>query len=170
MFLWDGSRLRMREAFARTWALSPHNKGLQLTKAARCAPFAHRSWGQSLRAAFAAEARCSTHRMAPTFPDSHSSITASLTAGASSSSGWRGFYGGSIVAAPKSRGGGKGSPWSGIKEASWLRGTLGPIGLVQNNALQLTRREGAAGALRCRPVVVESRLAAERECWAGIEP
>jgi len=36
------------------------NKGLQLTKAARCAPFAFRSWGQSLRAAFAAEARCST--------------------------------------------------------------------------------------------------------------
>ena len=35
------------------------NKGLQLTKAARCAPFAFRSWGQSLRAAFAAEARCS---------------------------------------------------------------------------------------------------------------
>ena len=37
------------------------NKGLQLTKAARCAPFAFRSWGQSLRAAFAAEARCCTH-------------------------------------------------------------------------------------------------------------
>jgi hypothetical protein len=36
------------------------NKGLQLTKAARCAPFAFRLWGQSLRAAFAAEARCST--------------------------------------------------------------------------------------------------------------
>ena len=36
------------------------NKGLQLTKAARCAPFAFRSWGQSLREAFAAEARCST--------------------------------------------------------------------------------------------------------------
>jgi hypothetical protein len=34
------------------------NKGLQLTKAARCAPFAFRLWGQSLRAAFAAEARC----------------------------------------------------------------------------------------------------------------
>ena len=38
------------------------NKGLQLTKAARCAPFAFYSWGQSLRAAFAAEARCSTGR------------------------------------------------------------------------------------------------------------
>jgi len=36
------------------------NKGLQLTKAARCAPFAFRLWGQSLRAAFAAEARCWT--------------------------------------------------------------------------------------------------------------
>jgi len=36
----------------------PSNKGLQLTKTARCAPFAFRSWGQSLRAAFAAEARC----------------------------------------------------------------------------------------------------------------
>ena len=35
-----------------------HNKGLQLTKAARCAPFALCLWGQSLRAAFAAEARC----------------------------------------------------------------------------------------------------------------
>ena len=37
------------------------NKGLQLTKAARCAPFLVRSWGQSLRAAFAAEARCSAY-------------------------------------------------------------------------------------------------------------
>jgi hypothetical protein len=36
------------------------NKGLQLTRAARCAPFAFRLWGQSLRAALAAEARCST--------------------------------------------------------------------------------------------------------------
>ena len=34
------------------------NNGLQLTKAARCAPFAFRSWGQSLRAAFAAEPGC----------------------------------------------------------------------------------------------------------------
>jgi hypothetical protein len=34
------------------------NKGLQLTRAARCAPFAFRLWGQSLRAALAAEARC----------------------------------------------------------------------------------------------------------------
>ena len=41
-------------------ATVPHNKGLQLTKAARCAPFAFRLWGQSLKAAFAAEARCST--------------------------------------------------------------------------------------------------------------
>ena len=31
------------------------NNGLQLTKATRCAPFALRSWGQSLRVAFAAE-------------------------------------------------------------------------------------------------------------------
>ena len=36
------------------------NNGLQLTKAARCAPFAFRSWGQSLRAAFAAEPGCWT--------------------------------------------------------------------------------------------------------------
>ena len=36
----------------------PDNNGLQLTKAARCAPFAFRSWGQSLRAAFAAEPGC----------------------------------------------------------------------------------------------------------------
>ena len=40
----------------------PPNKGLQLTKAARCAPFGFRSWGQSLRAAFAAEARCSLYQ------------------------------------------------------------------------------------------------------------
>jgi hypothetical protein len=33
----------------------PSNNGMQLTKAARCAPFAFRSWGQSLRAAFAAD-------------------------------------------------------------------------------------------------------------------
>ena len=35
------------------------NNGMQLTKAARCAPFAFRSWGQSLRAAFAADPGCS---------------------------------------------------------------------------------------------------------------
>jgi len=45
---------------------APHNNGLQLTKAARCAPLAFRSWGQSLRAAFAAEPECSTDgRAAP---------------------------------------------------------------------------------------------------------
>ena len=38
----------------------PPNNGLQLTRAARCAPFALRSWGQSLRAALAAEPGCST--------------------------------------------------------------------------------------------------------------
>ncbi len=38
----------------------PLNNGLQLTRSARCAPFAFRSWGQSLRAALAAEAECST--------------------------------------------------------------------------------------------------------------
>ena len=36
------------------------NNGMQLTKAARCAPSAFRSWGQSLRAAFAADPGCST--------------------------------------------------------------------------------------------------------------
>ena len=36
-----------------------HNNGVQLTKAARSAPFAFRSWGQSLRAAFAADPECS---------------------------------------------------------------------------------------------------------------
>ena len=36
------------------------NNGLQLTEAARCAPFAFRWWGQSLRAASAAEPGCST--------------------------------------------------------------------------------------------------------------
>ena len=36
----------------------PSNNGLQLTRSARCAPFASRSWGQSLRAALAAEAEC----------------------------------------------------------------------------------------------------------------
>jgi len=35
------------------------NNGLQLTEAARCAPFAFRSWGQSLRAASAVEPECS---------------------------------------------------------------------------------------------------------------
>ena len=47
------------------WVLSftnsaPPNNGMQLTKAARCAPFAVRSWGQSLRAAFAADPGCYT--------------------------------------------------------------------------------------------------------------
>jgi len=36
------------------------NNGMQLTKAARCAPSAFRSRGQSLRAAFAADPGCST--------------------------------------------------------------------------------------------------------------
>ena len=36
----------------------PSNNGMQLTKAARCAPFPFRSWGQSLRAAFAADPGC----------------------------------------------------------------------------------------------------------------
>ena len=35
------------------------NKRMQLTKSARCAPLAFRWWGQSLRAAFAADPRCS---------------------------------------------------------------------------------------------------------------
>ena len=39
---------------------APSNNGMQLTKAARCAPFAFRSWGQSLRAAFAADPECCT--------------------------------------------------------------------------------------------------------------
>ena len=39
--------------------MRPSNNGMQLTKAARCAPSAFRSWGQSLRAAFAADPECS---------------------------------------------------------------------------------------------------------------
>ena len=45
---------------------APFNNGMQLTKAARCAPFAFRSWGQSLRAAFAADPGCPTGLWAPT--------------------------------------------------------------------------------------------------------
>jgi len=40
---------------------APSNNGMQLTKAARCAPFTFRSWGRSLRAAIAADPGCSTH-------------------------------------------------------------------------------------------------------------
>ncbi len=36
-----------------------YNNGMQLTKAARCAP-SPSDWGQSLRAAFAADPGCST--------------------------------------------------------------------------------------------------------------
>ncbi len=36
------------------------NNRVQVTNAARCAPFAFRSWGQSLRAAFAADPGCWT--------------------------------------------------------------------------------------------------------------
>ena len=36
----------------------PPNNGVQLTRSARCAPFALRSWGQSLRAALAADPGC----------------------------------------------------------------------------------------------------------------
>ena len=39
---------------------TPSNNGMQLTKAARCAPSAFRARGQSLRAAFAGERECST--------------------------------------------------------------------------------------------------------------
>jgi hypothetical protein len=39
-------------------AMAPSNKRMQLTKAARCAPLAFSSWGQSLKAAFAADPRC----------------------------------------------------------------------------------------------------------------
>ena len=39
----------------------PSNNGLQLTRSARSGPFAFRIWGQSLRAALAAEPGCSTH-------------------------------------------------------------------------------------------------------------
>ncbi len=38
------------------------NNGVQLTRAARCAPSASRSWGQSLRAALAADAECCAGR------------------------------------------------------------------------------------------------------------
>ena len=48
----------MGSTVAQTTVLS--NNGMQLTKAARCAPFAFRSWGQSLRAAFAADPECCT--------------------------------------------------------------------------------------------------------------
>lgn len=43
---------------SRTLAGTPSNKGLQRTRAARCAPLAFRLWGQSLKAALAAEPRC----------------------------------------------------------------------------------------------------------------
>jgi len=49
----------MVTAIARSTVLS--NNGMQLTKAARCAPSAFRSWGQSLRAAFAADPECCAH-------------------------------------------------------------------------------------------------------------
>ena len=50
----------MESAVARASGMTtaPSNKRMQLTKAARCAPFAFRSWGQSLKAAFAADPRC----------------------------------------------------------------------------------------------------------------
>ena len=36
----------------------PSNNGVQLTRSARCGPFAYRSWGQSLKAALAADPGC----------------------------------------------------------------------------------------------------------------
>ena len=48
----------MASAVAQSTVLS--NNGMQLTKAARCAPFSFRSLGQSLRAAFAADPGCWT--------------------------------------------------------------------------------------------------------------
>ncbi len=36
----------------------PHNNGLQPARSARSGPFAFRPWGQSLRAALAAEPGC----------------------------------------------------------------------------------------------------------------
>ena len=53
--LFKGTQSRRVEAVANT---RRQNNGLQLTRSARCAPFSFRSWGQSLRAALAAEAEC----------------------------------------------------------------------------------------------------------------
>ena len=49
----------MDAAVGENWSFATPNNGMQLTKAARCAPFSLRSWGQSLRAAFAADPECS---------------------------------------------------------------------------------------------------------------
>jgi len=51
----NAPQLRRAETVANT---RRQNNGLQLTRSARCAPFAFRSRGQSLRAALAAEAEC----------------------------------------------------------------------------------------------------------------
>ena len=48
---------RQKERAPNDW---PHNNGLQPARSARSGPFAFRPWGQSLRAALAAEPGCCT--------------------------------------------------------------------------------------------------------------
>ena len=119
----------------------------------------------------AGEAKCCTHVAGPTFTAARASKTTSLipvgTIMVAAALPRRGFYGGMAAVAPESRGGGKGSRWSGWKgqQRAWLGrglpssglGTSGPTGLVYNNGMHLTKVDVS----RCTP------FAGDPECWAG---
>ena len=166
------------------------NNGMQLTKAAGCAPRATPQ-GQSLRAAFAADPECctdrGTDRKVPVPPPS-AAMDAPLCYRAQTAPAWkavvRSISGLGLLSEPA-------RPSSNIMSTAarpsrfhrHLRGStsvtkgLGPaftigtprLGCARpyNNGLHQTGREGAAGFLRRRPVV-EARPAGEPECWAVV--
>ena len=134
------------------------NNGMQLTKAARCAPFALRSWGQSLRAAFAADPECSTDVDEPTATAVGTSkrisdfVGCTGILGRSTPSNPRGSYGGILAAAPGAQVGTAGTPWSGSigPGVAWLgrkhpEEEIEPLGTTSapsNKGLERTRRVG----------------------------
>ena len=151
----------------------PHNKALHQTGARRSGPF-RSSVGQSLRRAPAGEGRCCTHVAGPTFTAARASKTTSLipvgTIMVAAALPRRGFYGGMAAVAPESRGGGKGSRWSGWKgqQRAWLGrglpssglGTSGPTGLVYNNGMHLTKVDVS----RCTPFAGDPECCTDRGC------
>jgi len=147
----------------------PSNNRMQLTKAARCAPSAFRSWGQSLRAAFAADPGCCAETAGCT---STAKDDGSVPRFRSARSGAprvpvAGRYGGRLQASAVIPGGGKAWPGSaslaqrhhllhasvalsnsfsalqGSTAAGWLRLQQNRNATVpHNNAFERTRRVG----------------------------
>jgi len=150
-------------------SVSP-NKRMQQTKAARCAPLAFRLWGQSLKAAFAADPRCSTAVDVQTATAVGTSKRISVFVGwteifaGSRSSNPRGGYGGILEVAPGAKVGTVGAPWSGRISAERSEG-LGEISIPSNNGMQLTKAARSAPfAFRSWGQSLEAAFAADPEC------